>query len=206
MKLHMVDGSPNCRKVLATVNALDIDIEVRRLDFTAGDLSKPEYVATNPNRMVPTLEDGEFKLWESNAIMQYLAAGKPGNTLYPADIQTRADIARWQCWDLAHFGRAVATVTFEKMLKPRFFNAQPDAAVVEQATGDFHRFAPVLNAQLEGRQFILGETLTLADYSVVAPLVYAEAADVPWQPYPHIRAWYQRVVTEPAWARATPPS
>ncbi len=93
MKLYYVIGSPNCRKVHAVLNHLGITAKFEYLDFFAGETKKPEYLALNPNGMVPTLCDGDFVLWESNAIMQYLATKAPANTLYPKDDAKRADIS-----------------------------------------------------------------------------------------------------------------
>jgi len=73
MKLYAVVGSGNCRKVQATANKLGIDLDVEYLDFFAGELTTPEYLKLNPNGRVPALTDGDFTLWEFNAIMQYLA-------------------------------------------------------------------------------------------------------------------------------------
>jgi glutathione S-transferase len=73
MKLHYVVGSPNCRKVHAVINALGLQVEFAYLDFFRGDLRGADYLAMNPNAMVPVLVDGDFVLTESNAIMNYLA-------------------------------------------------------------------------------------------------------------------------------------
>jgi len=71
-------------------------------------------MAINPNGSVPTLVDGELVLWESNAIMQYLADKVPDSGLFPQNPQLRADVARWQFWELAHFNRAFGTLAFEE--------------------------------------------------------------------------------------------
>ena len=71
MELHTVGGSPNSRKVEAVIDHLALEVAIVRHDFAG--LRRPEYLALNPNGMVPTLVDGAFVLWEANAIMQYLA-------------------------------------------------------------------------------------------------------------------------------------
>src|SRR5262249_9043702 len=81
-------------------------IRVEYHDFVAGDLRTADYVALNPNGMVPLLVDGAFRLWESNAIMQYLADKAGSDALFPRDPQKRADVVRWQFWEVAHFNKA----------------------------------------------------------------------------------------------------
>ncbi|WP_253815910.1 glutathione S-transferase family protein [Vibrio coralliilyticus] len=83
MKLYAIVGSPNSRKVLAVINHLGLDIEIEYLDLFSGEHKQPEYVSLNPNAMVPTLVDGDVSLWESNAIIQYLAENSGINDLYP---------------------------------------------------------------------------------------------------------------------------
>ena len=117
MKLHAVIGSPNSRKVEAAISHLGLGgIEREYLDFFAGELGAQDYLRLNPNGMVPTLVDGALTLWESNAIMQYLAdkaGGRSGETLFPRDPARRADVVRWQCWELAHFNKAFGVIAFE---------------------------------------------------------------------------------------------
>src|SRR6185437_2351446 len=103
MKLYLHPASPNCMVVLAVATQLEIALDTETIDLFAGQQRSPDYLAINPNGAVPALRDGDFLLSESNAIIQYLADGKPGNPLWPQDRQRRADIARWQFWSLAHW-------------------------------------------------------------------------------------------------------
>jgi glutathione S-transferase len=200
VKLHVIVGSNNCRKVLATARHLGVPHEVVNLDFRAGDMSTPEYMAINPNRMVPSMTDGDFKLWESDAIMQYLCSKKPGQTLWPDEPKARADVTRWQSWNLAHFGAACTILNFERFVKPRFMGGQTDEHLVKLGVERLNRFAPVLNGQLEGRRFVCGDGVTLADFSVAASLMYAPMAGIPTGEWKHVAAWLGRMDQVPAWA------
>lgn len=200
MNFYTVNGSPNCRKVHAVINYLGLDTNIIELDMMKGDLEKPEFKAMNPNGMVPILEDGDLKLWESNAITQYLASLAPANSLYPDDPRVRADIHRWQNWEECHFNRACGGFLFENVLKSLFKIGQPDPAALKEAEQNFNRFAAILEDQLEGRDFILGKDLTLADFSVGAMMVYADAAGIPVSPFKNISGWKKRMESISAWA------
>ena len=204
MKLYVIRASHNCRRVLATAAHLGLEPEVIEPNMPAGELKQPAYLAVNPNGKVPALEDGDFKLWEGNAIMQYLAEQKPGNSLWPADTKARAKITSWQLWDGCHLSRGTSGLTFEKLFKPMFLQQQPDPAAVEQALKTFHQFAPVLNAQLEGNSYLVGNDLTLADFSVGASFSYAQPTELPVGDYPHIQAWLGRLNELEAWKQTAP--
>ena len=203
MKLYSMQASNNCRRVNATIAHLGLDVEVIEPSMATGELRKPDYLGLNPNGKVPTLVDGDFRLWESRAIMQYVASKKPGNELWPNDPQRQADIARWQFWEASHLSRGTTPFAFEKLFKPMFLKQEPDAAALIAGEKEFHTFAPVLDAQLAGKDFILGR-LTLADFSVGACFSFAEPAGLPWNDYTHIRAWWGRLNEIPAWKSTAP--
>ena len=203
MKLHVIRASHNCRRVLATVEHLGLDVTIVEPNPRAGDLKAPEFLALNPNGKVPTLEDGDFRLWESNAIMQYLASQHP-NDLWPDDARIRADIARWQFWEANHFSTATGPYGFEMAFKPMILKQEPDKAAVERAIARWHVFAPVLNGHLEGRSYLVGDGLTLADFSVGADLQYSLMTGIPADPYPNILAWWQRLGQIKAWQTTAP--
>ena len=202
MKLYSIHNSNNCRRVNATIAHLGLDIEV--VDPGFAGLKSPELLAVNPNGKVPALVDGDFKLWESRAIMQYLASKKPGNELWPNDAKRQADIARWQFWEASHLQPGTGAVAFEKLFKPFVLKQPTDEAAVKVGEKQFHAFAPVLTGHLEGKKFIVGDQLTLADFSVGACFSFAEPSGLPWEAYTNIRAWYARLGEVPAWKATAP--
>lgn len=208
MKLHTVPKSPNGRKVQAVIHHLGLDVETVYHDLFAGEQRKPEYLALNPNGAVPTLTDGEFVLWESNAIMQYLADKAGDDALFPRDERKRADIVRWQCWELCHFNRAFAALAFETVAKPRNNFGAPDQALIDVARKDLARYAPVLDSHLSGRKYVVGNTVTLADYSMAPFEPYTELVPFDWKPYRNVNAYFAHMRTVVAWqlAGATDPT
>lgn len=206
MKLYYVVGSPNCRKVHATISHLGIKLDMEYLDFFRGDLRTPEYTRLNPNAKVPTLRDGNLVLWESNAIMQYLADKTPGNTLLPREESGRADVLRWQCWELAHYNRALGQLAWETAAKPNFLKAEPDQALVGWAQQELKKYAEVLDRHLENREYAVGEDITLADYSLIHQEAFKEVVPFDWSPFANVNAYYERMRAAPHWAKSAPPS
>lgn len=149
------------------------------------------------------LLDTAFTLWESNAIMQYLASRKT-NTLWPEDPRTRADIARWQFWQVAHWHQGCGGFLWENLVKKLLLGVEPDPVALQQAEEAFHREAPVLDGHLANRQYLVNDVLTLADFSVGSYLHYAVSAALPPERYRNIRAWYARIETLPAWQETAP--
>jgi glutathione S-transferase len=203
MKLYGFPPSPNTRKVQAVIAALEIPVEMKIVDLGKGDQRKPEYLAINPTGRAPTLVDDDFVLWESNAIMQYLASQRP-NSLWPADIRAQADIARWQCWQLAHWNEGTGRLIFQRVVKPLLKIGEPDAAEIKRGDELFRRDAAVLENALAKRKFVVGSDVTLADYSLAAPLMYVKEAQLPVEGFPNLMAWYARIDALPAWQRSRP--
>ena len=204
MKLYVANGSTSCRKVLATALYLDIPLEQELIAFYSHEFDGHAFARKNPNGMVPLLEDGDFSLWESTAIMQYLADTRPDSPLFSQEPKCRADISRWQYWALAHFGAAGDQLIWENVLKNLLEGGTPDPRRVEDGERDFLRFGAVLEQHLEGREFMVGEGVTLADFSVGAVLGYAESARLPWDDFTHVQRWYASLNGIDAWAATAP--
>ncbi len=204
MKLYSIQASNNCRRVNAVIAHLGLQVDLVEPNLAAGDLKKSEYLAINPNAKVPALEDGDLKLWESRAIMIYLAQQKRDGGLWPQDLRAQADVLRWQFWEASHLSKATGAFAFERLFKKVFVKQEADPAAVAAAEKDFHQFAPVLNARLEGRTWLVGSALTVADFSVGACFSFAEPSGLPWGDYKHVQAWYGRLGEVPAWRDTAP--
>jgi len=202
MKLYGFPPSPNTWKVRAVAAHLGIPLELEFIDLTKP--RTPDYLAINPTGRTPTLVDGDFTLSESNAIMQYLAS-RTSNSLWPEDARTRADIVRWQSWQLAHWSAdACLPLIFQRLVK-KFLNlGAPDEAVVAKATECFNREARMLDAHLAKQPYLVGDAVTLADFGVAASLFYAKEGELPLASYPHIQDWFGRVSALPAWRDTAP--
>jgi glutathione S-transferase len=199
MKLYLFPAG-RANSVLSLKNYLDIDCEVQRLDFTRGDQLNPAYAVLNPNKKMPTLEDDGFVLWESNAILFYLASKRPEKKLWPSGAKGQADVMRWLSWESGHWdAESVGMVSYEKGSKVVMGLGPADPAFVQRGEHNFARFAAVLDGCLVGKSWLVGERLTIADFSVGGVIPNAQAMDLSFAQYPEISRWYARLSALPGW-------
>jgi glutathione S-transferase len=137
--------------------------------------------------------DGDFELTESRAIMRYLASKKPESGLLPRDERARADVARWQFWDASHFSPKLGTLAFEKLLKAIIGMGEPDQRTVDDALTSFRRFGAALNKRVDGKKYVVGDALTIADMTIASSLMHAKQTDVPLGEFPSLQAWFSRI-------------
>jgi glutathione S-transferase len=204
MKLYLHPASPNCMSVLMAARHLRVPLERHFIDLMAGEQREAAYLAVNPNGTVPTLCDDGFVLWETIAILQYLAARQGDTPLWPRNERTRADIARWQTWSLAHWTPALQPYVFENLFKGLRNLGGPDAAVIRAADAQLRRYGGILDTHLRDREWVVGERLTLADISLSAYLMYAEPARIPLDDFANIRRWFEGIQTLPTWRAVQP--
>ena len=185
MKLYLFPPSPRVLGIVALKNHLALDCEVQPIDLGRDDQLTPQYVALNPNKKMPTLEDDGFVLWESNAILFYMAAKRPDRGLWPSDLRGQADVLRWLAWQSAHWdAESWGMVVFEKASKAVLGLGPPDPAFIARGEQNFARFAAVLNDALRGKTWLVGERLTIADFSIAGLVPSAERMALPVEKFP----------------------
>ena len=203
MKLYIFPPSSRALGIVALNNHLALDCEIRPIDLGRGDQLNREYVALNPNKKIPTLEDDGFVLWESNAILFYMAAKCPDRGLWPPDLKGQADVLRWLAWQSAHWdAESVGMVAYEKSSKAVLGTVPPDPAFIARGEQNFGRFAAVLNDTLKGRTWLIGERLTIGDFSIGALVPTAQRLQLPVGEFPEIVRWYKGLATLPGWKQA----
>jgi glutathione S-transferase len=200
MKLYDFAFSPNCRKVRALAYELGISLEFVPVDLPKGAQRAPAFLAINPNGRVPVLVDGDLVLWESNAILRYLA-GKAGSALVPSDVRAQAEVDRWLSWQLSHLGPAMSTVAFERIVKKVTGQGIPDENAIAAATAEFEKLAAILDSALAGREYLAG-ALSIADFALAAHLSLAPTAGLDLGPYRHVNTWLSRVLARASMRRA----
>jgi glutathione S-transferase len=203
MHLYYHPLSSNARRVTMAADHLGIKLDLVEVNL-GSQADRRRLTELSDFGKIPVLLDDDFVLSESCAIMQYLADSKPGQTIYPADPLARADVNRWLFWSCQHFTPAIGVFGWENVWKKLVEGTEPDP--VELARG--HRLleaaATVLDAHVANRQWLVGDSLTLADYAVAAPLMYMERARLPLGQYANLLAWFERVQQLPAWRHTTP--
>ncbi|MCJ8345131.1 glutathione S-transferase family protein [bacterium] len=207
MKLYVVNGSPMVRKVQALVNYLNLDVEIVEKNLMDGELKKEDYLSINPNGKVPALIDGDVILWESTAILQYLADKYDGEELFPKDLAKRYEIVKWQSWESISFNSHIGKLSWESLVKPLFALGDPDQSIIDSSLEQIAISAPILEKQLEGKKFVIGDQLTLADFSIAAlsAMIRSKNSLFPLEDYPNIKRWLSNLDEVEAWEKSKPP-
>jgi glutathione S-transferase len=203
MILYGFPGSPNTWKVRALADHIGADVEFRLVDLPRREQRSAEFLAINPTGRTPALVDGDFKLWESNAIMNYIT-DRTGSDLFPANARTRADITRWQSWQLQHWAKACEPMLAERVVKALFGLGPPDQEILARAGDAFETEGGMLDRHLATRRFLVEDRLTVADFSVASYLFHAERAGMPLAALPNVSRWFGAVSALPAWHRTAP--
>lgn len=201
MRLYHHPASHNARRTVALARHLELPVELVSVDLGKGEQRSPEFLALNPNGKVPVLVDGEFVLWESSAILVYLAASV-GSPLAPTAPRDRADVERWLAFTNTQLSRAAEVFLFEHAIKPFFGLGAPDAAALEKATPGVEAAFAILDGALARRPFLAASGLTVADFAVYSILESREAWKLPPLPAGGALAdWVARMGELPGWQR-----
>lgn len=186
-------NSHNVKKVAWL--AVEAGIAHERRDIGGAFGFTDEYLAMNPNRLIPTIEDHGFVLWESNAILRYIASQYAGE-LWPTDLQLRASADRWMDWQ---FGYAEAQ-------RPAFVNlvrkvpADRDMAAVAASAKQAGEMMGILDDALARQPWLSGDDFGIGDIPMG---VYAHSwftLDIDRPERPHVAAWYAKLKTRPGYA------
>ncbi|MCL2430659.1 MAG: glutathione S-transferase family protein [Alphaproteobacteria bacterium] len=191
------NNSSNVMKVIWLLEELHLPYERRDAGGAFGKTERPEYRAMNPTGLVPTLEEDGFTLWESNAILRYLAGGASGGSAYyPADPHTRARIDQWLDAQQNQLNRPIGTVFWGMVRTPP---EQRDMGAIRQAIAHAAGIWRYLDSPLSAHPFLSGGAFGIADiaWGVHVHRWYAMAIERPDNPL--LRAWYERLLERPAY-------
>jgi glutathione S-transferase len=197
--------STNVQKVLWACDELGLTYVRIDVGGAFGGTDDPSYRSKNPNGLIPTLEDDDFVLWESNAILRYLAAGDAEGRLLPGDLnrRKRANIDRWMDWQLVSLGLTLRALFM--LLHPRADRAASSAEIAA-ATQNAATMFWILDTHLATQRYVGGDRFTLGDIPVgiSAHRWFSLAVQRPIMPA--LEAWYERISGRPGFrnVRAIP--
>jgi glutathione S-transferase len=191
--------SSNVQKVLWCCGELAIDfVHEPEYGGAYGKVDEPAYRALNPNGLVPTLIEDGFVLWESNAIVRYLAAAYGAGTLSPTDLRERASAEKWMDWHQTSLDEVLFPAFFELVRKPP---AARDQSVIDRAVRDSSPKLAILDGALAATGFVAGGRLTIGDI-VFGPALHRWLNLPIERPrFPNIEAWYARMKARPPFAK-----
>ena len=188
-------SSINVRKVVLAAQWLEIPFERVDAGHEFGIVKTPDYLAKNPNALVPLMEDGDFQLWESNVIVRYLCAKHSPGKLYPLELAVRFDAERWMDWQQTTLNPAGRPAFIQLVRTPAH---KRDAQLVAKSVAATEPLMALLDAHLSHRAFMAGDAFTMADIPIACELDRWQSLPLERPARPHLERWYQGVLAQPA--------
>jgi glutathione S-transferase len=203
MKLYAHPFSSAAFKVFAVIHEMGVPCEVVTVDMGKGQHKSPEYLAINPNGKVPTLVDEGFQVWESNAILTYLAAKYPERGLMPTDVKGMATVQQWLHWQSSQFSSAAGEVMSETVYA-KLFGRATDEAKLAAAHEELKKELATLEKSLTGKEYLCGK-LSIADFSIASLLLGRQAMRLDISGFPQVKAWQERLEARESMKKVLPP-
>lgn len=189
-------NSINVQKVMWTIAELGLDHERIDAGGAFGKLDTPEYGRRNPNRKIPVIEDGAVVVWESNAIVRYLAAAYGSGGLWPERAAARAEADRWMDWQLTELSPLMHPIFWGLVRTPA---ERRDMAAITEAAKAIGPVWRILEDHLAERRFVGGDSLTMGDIPVGCAYWRYRNLEVAKPPLPHLEAWFTRLAERPGY-------
>jgi glutathione S-transferase len=188
-------SSINVRKVVLIAQELGVPFERIDAGGAFGVVKTPEFLARNPNGLIPLLEDDQVELWESNAIVRYLCARHAPDALYPLALPARFDAERWMDWQQTTLNPA-GRVAFMQWIRTPAERRDPDA--IARSVAATEALFALLDHQLSTRPFIAGDRLTMADLPIACEVHRWINLPRPRTARPHLDRWYDGMLARPS--------
>jgi glutathione S-transferase len=198
LKILGRNNSSNVQKVLWCCEELGLKYEREDVGGPFGRNRDPEYLALNPNGLVPTIIDGDFVLWESNTIIRYLAAKHNNGALYPTDLQTRAMGERWMDWQLSVVVPAINPIFFGLIRTPP---EKRDQAAIAASRDKLAAAMKILDGALGRSDYVAGASFTVGDIPVGIMTYRWYTLEIERENFPNLKRWYDRLTTRPGFKK-----
>jgi glutathione S-transferase len=203
MKVYYHPVSTTSRPVMLFAQESDLPVEFQVVDLMKGEHVQPQYASKNPSKMVPMLEDGDFRLTESSAILKYLAE-KSNSPAYPKDLKARARVNEAMDWINTQLCRDLAY----GLVYPQIFpmHKRPDekhqAQQLAWAKERAKNWMRILDESLIGsKKYLCGDQITIADYFASSFVSLAEFIRCDFSPYPNVKRWYESMKKLKSWGK-----
>ncbi|PHM74647.1 glutathione S-transferase family protein [Xenorhabdus kozodoii] len=191
-------NSSNVKKVLWCLEELNVPYQQIDVGGKFGKLRDPEYLRMNPNAVIPCLQEDDFILWESNAIVRYIAAKFGKDSLYPADLRARASVEKWMDWVGCNLFPPIRQFLISFVRTPA---DQRDPKVIAQSLAEIEKLLKIVDETLSNQQYLSGDKLGMADIAL-APLVYLWLnVEIARPSLPNLERWYQLLAERPAFKK-----
>ena len=204
MKLYYHPASTTSRTIMMFAAQEGIALDYQLVDIFSGEHMQPDFAAVNPSRMVPVLEDGDFRLTECSAILKYLA-DKTGSAAYPKDLRERARVNEMMDWFNANLSRdfnygLVYSQAFPHHKRP---SDEIQAGTIAWANERARGWLAILDRDLIGpdKRFVCGPAITLADYLGAEMVGAGDLIRCDLAPYPNLKRWMDTMKALPAWPK-----
>ena len=198
LKIWGRTNSSNVQKVLWCADELGLAYERIDIGGQFGGNDQPAYLKLNPNGLVPTVEDGELVLWESNSIVRYLGGRYGAGKIWPTDPGQRARGEMWMDWQLTTMGPPTITL-FQGFV--RLAPEQRDMAALAKTAQTLGGLWGRLDAHLAGKNFIGGADFSVADIPCAVWIHRWFNLPIERPTQPHLRAWYDRLLQRPGFKK-----
>jgi glutathione S-transferase len=196
LELYAFPLSGNSRKAALTLEEVGAEYEYHPIDLMQAGQKQPDYLAINPNGKVPTLRDGDHLLWESSAIMLYLAEKFPAAGLIPTDPERRSKLYQWLIWQPGTYNPPVSALG-QLLLAP---SEQQDPDLIKQLHETIRKNSEIIGTQLGEQSFLLGD-FSLADIVMLPHLNAAVERKVELSA--NIQAYLERLQSRPSWGKVS---
>jgi len=188
-------SSLNVRKVVLAAQELGVAFERVDAGGAFGIVKTPEYLARNPNGLVPFVEDDQVQLWESNVVVRYLCARHAPDTLYPVALPARFDAERWMDWQQTTLNPAGRAAFMQWIRTPA---DQRNPSAIAQSVAATEPLLAMLDQHLARRPFIAGDRLTMADLPLACEVHRWINLPQPRTERPHLDRWYAAIAARPS--------
>jgi len=197
MELFTYPLTCNAIKVSLILAELQIEPELTLVTLNKGEQKRAEFLSLNPNGTIPVLKDKDTVLWESNAILFYLAKAY-NSSLSARNFQQEVEVMRWLNWQGSEWSAASSGFAHHRIMRP-FWGLKPEEERLAALEKPFARCAEILDKQLSWQDFLISDDISIADIAVASTLMFWREAEIPIEAFSNVQEWLQRIEKQLWW-------